>query len=192
MLDRIRALGRRGMILAASVAGAVVVVIAIAAFKPITHYVSASETVCFACHFSQDYDTSIANAASKPHPETGDARPARCASCHVPDSLAGSAFVYAHFLGQTDLFGNLRDLDNKIEGPYFAPTAKKAYAVRDALQAADSSTCRTCHIESEIKPKRPRGRNAHQKALQSKQTCIECHYNLVHSEVELRLDSAAK
>jgi len=187
VLDRLRALGRRGMVLVALGAGAVVIVVAAAAFKPATRVIAANETLCFGCHFSQDFDTRIENAASKRHPESPEAgQTARCVDCHVPNTLAGSVFVYTHYLGQTDLFGNLRRMQAKTEGPYLSPAEKKAYAVRDALQAADSGTCRTCHIESEIKPKRPRGRNAHAQALRNKQTCIECHFNLVHTEVELR------
>ena len=53
----------------------------------------------------------------------------------------------------------------------------------------DSVTCRTCHIESEIKPKRKRGQKAHDLALEKKQTCIECHTNLVHRQVGARKDA---
>ncbi len=52
--------------------------------------------------------------------------------------------------------------------------------------AADSNTCRTCHIETEIKVKRKRGQNAHKRALKRGQTCMECHNNLVHREVPIR------
>lgn len=172
------------MMIAAGAVGIVAIIIVLAAFKPITRYVVATKPVCFGCHFAQDYDTDIENAVTKVHPEEGEHQ-ARCVECHVPNSLVGSVFVYTHFLGHTDLFGNSRDLQKKIAGPYYAPIAKKAYAVREAMEAADSKTCRTCHIEEEIKPKRPRGRNAHAQAKEKGQTCIECHFNLVHTEIEL-------
>lgn len=184
VLSRIKGLGPRGIAIAVGAVGIVAIVIVLAAFKPITRTVAANKFVCFGCHFAQDFDTDIENPITKVHPEEGERR-ARCVDCHVPDTLVGSAFVYTHFLGHTDLFGNGRDLQKKIAGPYHAPAAKKAYAVRDALQKANSSTCRTCHIEEEIKPKRPRGRNAHAQAKEKGQTCIECHFNLVHTEVDL-------
>ena len=34
-----------------------------------------------------------------------------------------------------------------------------------------------------IKPKRRRGQRAHANALKNKETCNECHDNLVHREV---------
>ena len=68
-----------------------------------------------------------------------------------------------------------------------------AYAVRDWMRANDSATCRTCHEEESIKPARKRGRRQHEQAREESMTCIDCHYNLVHEEVEPResfLDSA--
>ena len=53
-------------------------------------------------------------------------------------------------------------------------------------------TCQTCHVESEIKFTRERGRNAHKLALKENQTCIECHNNLVHRPVDVREDAFKK
>ncbi len=69
-------------------------------------------------------------------------------------------------------------------------SAARAYRVRDRLFENDSAPCRTCHIESEIVPKRERGKKAHEDALENKETCIECHTNLVHRYVEERLAEA--
>jgi nitrate/TMAO reductase-like tetraheme cytochrome c subunit len=64
--------------------------------------------------------------------------------------------------------------------------------MRDRLFESDSVTCRSCHIESEIKPKRKRGQKAHAKALENKDTCIECHDNLVHRYIDVRKDAFTK
>ena len=163
---------------------AVVAIAAVLAFKPVTRTIAASQTVCFGCHYGEEYDPLAKPAVSKVHEATSGGRPARCVECHVPDTMVGSLYVYTHVFSNTDLFGNWhKPLD---ERPFYPTIAKKAYDVRDAMLAADSSTCRTCHIEEEIKPKRKRGQNAHKKALKRKETCMECHYNLVHREVELR------
>ncbi len=48
----------------------------------------------------------------------------------------------------------------------------------------DSKNCRRCHIMESIKPERKRGQRQHADALKDGTTCIACHYNLVHKEVE--------
>ena len=99
----------------------------------------------------------------------------------------GRIHVRLHpYFSNTDLFGNWRLSGAERSGRYYPPIARKAYAVRDAMLAADSSPCRTCHIEAEMKPKKKRGQNARKKALKKKQTCMDCHYDLVHREVPLR------
>lgn len=50
-----------------------------------------------------------------------------------------------------------------------------------------SVTCRVCHIEKDIKPKRRCAQNAHAKAPKKTQTCMECHGHLVHRDVPIRL-----
>jgi nitrate/TMAO reductase-like tetraheme cytochrome c subunit len=61
-----------------------------------------------------------------------------------------------------------------------------AHAVRDWMRANDSVTCRSCHVEAAIEPARKRGQRAHTEARESRMTCIDCHYNLVHEPVEPR------
>lgn len=167
----------------------VLLIVILAGFAPATRTIVASEFICFGCHDHAEYAPGAKPAITKIHPATKGGRPTRCVECHVPDSLAGSVFVYTHIVSNTDLFGNWRLSGAERTGPYYPPIARKAYAVRDAMLAADSSPCRTCHIEEEIKPKRKRGQNAHKKALKKNQTCMECHTDLVHREVPLRLET---
>ncbi len=187
----------------------VVLVVAVAAvafavaFEPVTRSVVASQFVCFGCHFDSEYDHLVAGSPSKRHPATPEGGDARCVDCHVPEGWADSAFVYTHYFDGTDLFGHARDQKFlEIFDPNWreraptperfpaavTPIAKKAYRVRDRLLAYDSITCRSCHIEAEIKVKRKRGQRAHANALKDKETCILCHYNLVHREVDVRPD----
>ena len=92
----------------------------------------------------------------------------------------------------TDLFGHPRDRASERAGDWIPAAAARAYRVRDRLFEYDSETCRSCHIESEIKPKRKRGQKAHKNALENKETCVECHDNLVHRQVDLRPDAFQK
>ena len=175
----------RGRAFAWTAAGiaALAVIFVLAAFEPATRYVAADQFVCFGCHVSDNYDISGESPISKPHPADPETSPARCVECHVPEGLVESLYIYSHIFSRTDLLGNWRGIRANIDGPYHPPMAKRAYRVRDALFDDDSSTCRTCHIEEEIKPERRRGQNAHRRALDKKQTCIECHFNVAHREI---------
>ena len=44
--------------------------------------------------------------------------------------------------------------------------------------------CRGCHVMEGIRPERKRGQRQHADAIETGTTCIACHYNLVHKEVE--------
>jgi cytochrome c-type protein NapC len=52
------------------------------------------------------------------------------------------------------------------------------------MLANDSQNCRNCHVMEAIQPERVRGQRQHAEAIETGTTCIACHYNLVHKEVE--------
>lgn len=173
----------------AIIAGTVVAVALIGwlfAYEPVTRNLIAQDDVCTYCHLEREYVPTVRMSWTKPHPATPEGGQARCVDCHLPEGFWPTTFAYFHFASFTDLLGGLRDIQTERTGDWIPPRAKTAYRVRDGLFADDSITCRGCHIESEIKPKRKRGKNAHKLALKEKQTCIECHYNLVHRNVDLR------
>ncbi len=190
----------RPAILVPLVLGVIVVVVA-AAFEPISRGLAANDVVCFGCHLRVEYDPTIAGSPSKRHPATpeeGDQ--ARCVDCHVPEGWVESSYIYGHILAGTDLFGHTRGIGffapaggahGRGEMPTNFPAEAtriggNAYLVRDRLLRYDSVTCRSCHLEAEIKPKRKRGKRAHKNAVKNQETCIECHYNVAHREVEAR------
>jgi len=176
------------------IAAAVVVIAVIGwlfAYQPVTRNLIAQDSLCTYCHLEREYVPTVRMSWTRPHPATKEGGQARCVDCHLPEGFWPTTFAYFHFVSFTDLFGGLRNIQTERAGRWTPPRAKTAYRVRDGLFANDSKTCRTCHIESEMKPKRARGRNAHKLALKEKQTCIECHYNLVHRRVEPR-DNAFK
>nr|WP_248280430.1 NapC/NirT family cytochrome c [Aromatoleum aromaticum] len=176
------------------IAGAIAVVAVLGwclAFETVTRKVVAVDAVCTACHLPWEFASTARLSATKPHPATPEGGQAACVDCHLPAGFLNSANAWFHFVSLTDLFGHFRDIDGERKGEYVTMRAKTAYRVRDRLHESDSSTCRNCHVESEIKPKRERGINAHQLALDEKKTCIECHYNLVHRSVDLKKSAAA-
>ena len=176
-------LTRRNLVIGAAV-------LAIAAwclvFETVTRKIVAVDAFCTSCHIPWEYAASERLSVTKAHPATPKGGQAACVDCHLPKGFWNSAFAYTHFVSLTDLFGHARKIDEERKGAWTPPRAKTAFRVRERMHGYDSATCRTCHIEAEIKPKRERGVNAHKLALDDKKTCIECHYNLVHRSVDLR------
>ena len=173
---------------------AILVVGWIIAYQPVTRNLIARDALCNYCHLPWEFNSDVRLTATRPHQaEPGQKQSqARCVDCHLPKGWWNTTYAYTHFLSITDLFGHFRDRDAERAGDWIPPRAATAYRVRDRMFEYDSVTCRTCHIESEIKPKRTRGINAHKLALEDKLTCIECHNNLVHRRVEIRKDAFKK
>lgn len=185
--------GRRVAIVAAPVVVILLTGLAFA-FEPVTRNLVATEFVCGYCHLEREYVPAARMSYSTPHPAEPEAgeEATRCVACHLPQGFWATTFAYTHFASITDLFGNFRDRASERAGDWIPAAAARAYRTRDHLFEADSVTCRSCHIEAEIKPKRKRGQRAHANALENKETCIECHDNLVHRYVEGRKNAYQK
>jgi len=164
----------------------VAVVVWLFAYEPVTRNLIAQDAVCTYCHLEREYDATVRLSMTTPHRATPEAGQARCVDCHLPTGFWATTFVYTHYASATDLFGHFRDREGERADDWIPMSAARTHRVRDRFFEYDSAPCRTCHVESEIKPKRKRGQRAHAKALKNKETCIECHYNLVHREIEVR------
>ena len=104
-----------------------------------------------------------------------------CADSHVSGRL--SFAMIDHFLGTGELFvWATHDLSKPGAFEQLRPAA--ADRARFQMIENDSERCRDCHVMEGIKPKRIRGQNQHTDAMERGITCIICHYNLVHKEVE--------
>jgi nitrate/TMAO reductase-like tetraheme cytochrome c subunit len=104
-----------------------------------------------------------------------------CADCHVSPTLP--AAMWDHFLGMRDLYVFWVEGVRTPE-KFEEVRARAADLARFALLRSDSATCRSCHVMEAIVPERNRGKTQHKEALEEGTTCIVCHYNLVHKEVE--------
>ena len=182
-----RSISRRGVIIIGGVV-AVALVGWCFAYEPVTRNFFAQDAVCGYCHLEREYLHTARMSFTRQHPveSKADDRIARCVDCHLPEGFWATTFAYTHVASITDLFGHFRDRDSERAGDWIPLSAARAYRVRNRLFEYDSATCRTCHIEAEIKPKRDRGKKAHEDALRDKDTCIECHTNEVHRFVEVR------
>ena len=160
--------------------------------EPVTRKYVATDANCGFCHVQREYLYSAWMSFTRRHPpETeADQSPARCADCHLPEGFLNTAYLYTHFVSITDLFGRFRDREGERAGDWIPLSAARAYRVRERLLEHNSTTCRSCHIESEIIPESVRGQTAHKDAMANKETCIECHSNLVHRFVEDRVTAS--
>jgi len=174
----------------AFVVGSIAGIIAALAAEEMDRLTTTDE-FCTSCHAMQTYiaDSEIYKTSSH-QTTTSGVRPG-CADCHIPTGLV--AATYTHVVnGISDLWGQSRH-DYENTEVWNAEKARLAYAARDWFRGNDSVTCRECHKESSIKPQRKRGQRQHAEALETGMTCIDCHYNLVHEEIEPResfLDNA--
>jgi len=170
------------------------IIVWIIAYEPVTRKFVAQDAVCNYCHLPWEFNPDERLTASKPHQSIHEQKEsqATCVECHLPEGWWNTTYAYTHFLSFTDLFGHLRDRDAERAGDWIPPRAATAYRVRDRMYEYDGNTCRTCHIESEIKFTRERGVNAHKLAIKEQKTCIECHNNLVHRPVDARKNAFKK
>lgn len=158
------------------------------AYQPVTRNLIARDGLCTYCHIAQEYIPTMLTSVPKPHPRAPDGiEHARCVDCHLPKGFWQTTYAYTHFVSITDLFGHFRDRDTERAAEWIPPRAATAHRVRMRLYEYDSTTCRGCHTQSEIKPHSVRGQLAHRQAGERGQTCIECHFNMAHRQVELRI-----
>lgn len=146
----------------------------------LTDYIFSTQTFCgTACHVMEI--NVYKELKESKHWTTPTGVRAECKDCHVDGRL--SYAMLQHFVGTGELFVWLtHDLDKPGAFEQFRPAA--ADRVRFKMIEDDSKNCRSCHHMEAIKPKRIRGQKQHEEALEKGTTCIVCHYNLVHKEVE--------
>jgi nitrate/TMAO reductase-like tetraheme cytochrome c subunit len=145
---------------------------------------TSTDAFCTSCHAMQTYIADSEIYKTSAHQTTTSGVRPGCADCHIPKGLV--AATYTHVVnGISDIWGEIsRDYDDP--DVWNAEKARLAYAVRDWFRDNDSVTCRECHEEASIKPVRQRGQQQHKDARETNMTCIDCHYNLVHEEIDPR------
>jgi nitrate/TMAO reductase-like tetraheme cytochrome c subunit len=163
-------------ILLALVVGAVV---AVPTTEAVDRYFSTDQFCAQTCHVmtatvAEEYHQSA-------HWNTATGVRPTCADCHVGEGLTMA--MWDHVLGTHELiafaFRGIRTPEAFEE-----ERAEAANRVRMKMLARDSANCRSCHVMAAIQPERTRGQRQHAQALENGTTCIACHYNLVHKEVE--------
>ena len=106
-----------------------------------------------------------------------------CKDCHVPQGLENF-----HLALQTHVVDGAREIYREFTGDYSTKKAfnkrrlEMAHDARMNLKRWDSVTCRACHRNP--RPSSDDAQQAHEKMRTQAATCIDCHQNLVHDDVD--------
>lgn len=142
-------------------------------------YFSSNKFCAYGCHVMEATVYKEYKESTHYNTQTG-VRP-DCADCHVSEGL--TAAMWDHVKGTKELYALVvKGIDTPEE--FEQERAAAAERVRLHYVANDSKNCRSCHVMEAIKPERKRGQRQHAEAIKNGTTCIACHYNLVHTEVE--------
>ncbi|NOQ13874.1 MAG: hypothetical protein GQ583_05240 [Methyloprofundus sp.] len=136
------------------------------------------------CHMMTDYIAYEPVYVNSLHRTTYTGIQAGCADCHIPEGLLAATWTHA-ISGMKDSWSLLVN-DFSTREKWNKQRAQMAYQVRDQMLANNSETCRSCHQQDALNPRRERGIRHHELAQRNNVTCIACHYNLVHEQVAPR------
>ena len=142
---------------------------------------TSTDEFCTSCH-SMKFVGNDPHLVASAHRSNSEGVIATCADCHIPTT---NWFVETY----THAKSGIRDVVAEYTHDYSDPSiwAKRrvelAHEVRDVMRGQDSVTCRTCHDAKVISPKSARGQAAHALLRDSRMTCVDCHFNLVHAPV---------
>ena len=139
---------------------------------------------CISCHEMRDnvfveYEHTI-------HHENRSGVQATCSDCHVPDPWIHK--MVRKVKASKELLGWMT---GKIDTPekFEAHRLSMARNVWTTMKETDSRECRNCHTLESMNPRfqAPRARQQHLTAMETGQTCIDCHKGIAHKDVRGQL-----
>ncbi len=145
----------------------------------VLHATSTTE-FCNSCH-SHTNNTMAEHAASSHYQNTTGVR-AECHHCHLPSMEEEYfSYVWTKMLVSVDI---IAELQGKITTPeaYNEHLPEMFEHVVRQFKENDSKFCRNCHnVEGmELEQQGRLAQRRHSKMAERGQTCIDCHYGLVH------------
>ncbi len=138
------------------------------------------------CHVMEAYIAYEPVYLNSAHQATHSGVQAGCADCHIPEGIIAATLEHA-VAGMRDGWSLLVN-DFSTRALWNDRREQMAFRVRDKMLKNDSRTCRSCHKQEALKPRRERGQRQHELVKRKGMTCIACHYNLVHEPVKPRDD----
>ncbi|HNP64769.1 MAG TPA: NapC/NirT family cytochrome c [Woeseiaceae bacterium] len=147
----------------------------------VLHATSTTE-FCFTCHSHESFIRPEYEASS--HFTNAAGVRAECADCHLPHDN-WFELVWTKAVVSLDVIPELAgklDTAEKFE----AHRAEMAQIVWRQFKENDSKFCRSCHsIEAmDLKAQNRTSARRHSQAEKNNETCIDCHYGIVHKEPE--------
>jgi len=159
---------------------AIGVLVGIPVVDKIDRVFSSNEFCAESCHSMSD--TVAVEFKDSAHGTAHSGVIPQCRDCHLPERLPMA--MIQHVVGIRDLYG--RYIKGIKTGEDFeAVRMENANRVRMRMVRNDSANCRSCHVMDKIVPEKSRGKKQHAEAREKGITCIVCHYDLVHKEVDL-------
>ena len=162
------------------VIGAILGAAGVVASTFVNQYTS-TESFCTSCH-------SMVAVAADPHYRQSAHRTnaagvlPTCSDCHVPST---NWFVETYTHTSAGIRDVIAEYTSNVSDPavWQARLPALAEEVREQMRRQDSVTCRKCHDAANIHPASQAGQAAHAMLAQSRVTCIDCHFNIVHAPI---------
>ncbi|MGQ0286134.1 NapC/NirT family cytochrome c [Pasteurellaceae bacterium 22721_9_1] len=116
---------------------------------------------------------------------------AECSDCHIPEG--GMHYVKAKFIALKDLWYTIVDDKLPDQEAYEKHRLALAQHVWEDMKKNDSMTCRSCHSfdAMALSEQTESAQKMHKLALETKQTCIDCHKGIVHFMPDMPQDNSA-
>ncbi|WP_318527281.1 NapC/NirT family cytochrome c [Sedimentimonas flavescens] len=140
---------------------------------------------CISCHEMED--NVYAEYKGTIHDVNRSGVGAVCSDCHVPKDWTHK--IIRKIKASKEVWGKLTGSISTPE-KFDAKRLHLAMNEWERMKSSDSRECRNCHdFESMLPEKqRPRARQQHMNAIETGQTCIDCHKGIAHTNVRDRAD----
>ncbi len=147
-----------------------------------TLHATSSTEFCYTCHSHEQFIKPEYEASSHFSNKAGVR--AECADCHLPHD-SWFDLVWTKTVVAFDIIPELMGKLDTAE-KYEAHRAEMAESVWREYRENDSAFCKSCHSLDAMNLEEQDRRTArrHEKAGESGETCIDCHYGIVHAEPE--------
>ncbi len=110
-----------------------------------------------------------------------------CSDCHVPKDWTHK--IIRKIKASREVWGKITGTINTRE-KFEAKRLHLAMNEWERMKRTDSIECRNCHDFESMMPEfqKPRARAQHMNAMETGQTCIDCHKGIAHSDARDRAD----
>lgn len=145
------------------------------------HETSTTE-FCYSCHSHEAFIKPEYEASS--HFMNASGVQAQCADCHLPHDN-WFKLVWTKAVVSLDVIPELAGKLDTAE-KYESHRAEMAQSVWREYKENDSAYCRSCHSISamDLEAQHRTSARRHSQAEKKGETCIDCHYGIVHAEPE--------